>query len=77
MDYDIEGCQRIANAIVILTANDYRKALRALKRNPRNKAAMKIALACEEFFDSDWMKILTEVEGEWLKQELRKEVVQS
>lgn len=76
MDLNTDGCIQLANQIVVLTAKDYRKALRMLKKNPRNKKAMQLAMECEEFFDSDWMKVLTEVDGEWLKQELRKEAIE-
>ena len=75
MELHEDGCVRLANQIVVMTAKDYRKALKALKKNQKNKAAMKMAMECEEFFASDWMKVLTDVDGEWLKQELRKEVI--
>ncbi len=73
-DLNPEGCIRLANQIVVLAAKDYRRALRALKKNPRNKKAMQQALECEEFFDGNWMKVLTSVDGDWLKEELRKEI---
>ena len=73
-DYDPEGCVRLANAIVILAAKDYRMAIKALKRNPNSKTAMSTAMECEEFFDGDWIKVLTEVDGQWLKNRLREEV---
>lgn len=72
--YDAEGCFRLANAIVILTAKDYRRALKALKRNPKSRIAMDTAMECERFFDGDWIKVLTTVDGQWLKDRLREEV---
>ena len=71
---DYEGCIRLANAIVVMAANDYRRALRALKRNPRNGLAMDKAMECERFFDGNWFKTLTNVDGQWLKNKLREEV---
>lgn len=73
-DYDPEGCMRLANAIVILAAKDYRKALMALKKNRRSRMSMSKALECESFFDGEWIKVLTTVDGEWLKNRLQEEV---
>ena len=74
VSYDYEGCIRLANAIVTLAAKDYRKALKALKKNPRNRLAMDKALECERFFDGDWIQVLTTIDGQWLKNRLREEV---
>lgn len=73
-DYDYEGCIRFCNAIVTLAAKDYRRALKALKRNPRSRTAMDTAMECERFFDGDWIKVLTSIDGQWLKNKLREEV---
>lgn len=73
-DYDPGGLQNIANAVVIQTAKDYRKALKDIKKNPKDRKAMAIAIACEDFFDGDWITVLTAVDGRWLKEKLRKEV---
>ena len=72
---DEEATTRLANAIVITAAKDYRTALKKLKRNPKNKDAMATAMECERFFRSDWYKALTSVDGEWLINKLRQEVV--
>ena len=65
---------RLTNAVVILAAKDYRKALKALKKNPGSRLSMSKAMECESFFDSEWMKVLTTVDGKWLKNRLREEV---
>ena len=72
---DEEAATRLAHAIVITAAKDYRTALKKLKRNPKNKDAMATAMECERFFRSDWYKALTSVDGEWLINKLRQEVV--
>ena len=70
------GClQNIANAVIIQAAKDYRKALKDIKKNPKNRLAIDTALECEDFFDGDWFTALTDVDGSWLKEKLRKEVV--
>jgi hypothetical protein len=45
--------EELANAIVMSAVKDYRKALKSLRLNSRNKIAMKEAMECEEFFRSD------------------------
>ncbi len=65
--------EKLANAIVIQAAKDYRTALRKLKRNPRNQLAKAEADSIERFFRSDWYKCLTEVDGEMVLRKLREE----
>ena len=65
--------EKLANAIVIQAAKDYRTALRKLKRNPRNQLAKAAADSIERFFRSDWYKCLTEVDGEMVLRKLREE----
>lgn len=70
----MDGYERLADAVVIHAAKDYRSALRKSRRNPRNRDAMDMAKECERFFDSQWFSVLTAVDGSWLKERLRKEV---
>ena len=63
-----------AIGIIVLTAKDYRKALRALKRNPNNRAAKQMAQECESFFLSETYEELTKVDGSYLIRKLREEV---
>lgn len=65
--------EKLANAIVIQAAKDYRTVLRKLKRNPRNQLAKAEADSIERFFRSDWYKCLTEVDGEMVLRKLREE----
>ena len=64
----------LANAIVMQAVKDYRKALKSLRLNSRNKKAMEEAMECEEFFRSTWYRTLTSVDGEYLIDKLRAEV---
>ena len=64
----------LANAIVMQAVKDYRKALKSLRLNSRNKKAMEEAMECEEFFRSTWYRTLTSVDGEYLIDNLRAEV---
>lgn len=65
--------EKLANAIVIQAAKDYRTAERKLKRNPRNQLAKAEADSIDRFFRSDWYKCLTEVDGEMVLRKLREE----
>ena len=64
----------LANAIVMQAVKDYRKALKSLRLNSRNKKAVEEAMECEEFFRSTWYRTLTSVDGEYLIDKLRAEV---
>lgn len=69
--------ERLANAIVLQAVNDYRIALKAVKRNPNNRIALDNALQIERFFRSGWYSTLTSVDGEYLIRRLQEEIRQS
>ena len=64
----------LANAIIIQAAKDYKKALRCLKKFPRDKEALHTTQDCERFFRSDWFERLTDLNGEVLIEKLHREV---
>lgn len=64
----------LANAIVAQAANDYLAALKKIKKNPRNKAAMAEAMEIEQFFHSGWYGVLTGVDPDYLIRRLREKV---
>ena len=67
--------EALANAIVLQAANDYRAALKKIKKNPKNQEVMSEAMECERFFRSGWYQALTSVDGEYLIRKLREEVI--
>ncbi len=69
--------ERLANAIVIQAAEDYRAALKRIKRNPKNRDAVDEALQIERFFRSGWYQVLTSVDGEYMIRRLQEEIRQS
>lgn len=69
----MDGYERLANAIVKKAADDYRQALKALKRGGKNIAAEHMKNDCERFFQGQWITCLTTVNGEWLMRRLREE----
>ena len=66
--------QDLANAIILQAVHDYRKALRILKRYPRYEAALIEKKRDEKFFQSEWYRQLTNVDGKMLMQKLQEEV---
>ena len=69
-----EPYERLANAIILQAASDYRRDLKKLKKNPQNRDVMNEALQIEKFFRLPWYQVLTTVDGEFLIQKLRKEI---
>lgn len=69
--------ERLANAIVLQAVDDYRRALKAVKRNPSNRTAIDEALQIERFFRSGWYSTLTSVDGEYLIRRLQEGIRQS
>lgn len=68
--------EKLANAIVLLAAKDYRSALKRLKKYPGDREAKAAALELERFFRSGWYSALTSVDGEYLIENIRKEVLE-
>lgn len=67
------GYEELANAIIIKTAEDYRKAAEILKSNPRDSEARREIRKCEKFFNSKWCCLLSEVDGKMILRKLREE----
>lgn len=70
----MEMTEDLAIGIVVMAAKDYRLALRQLKRNPKNRAALEMVRDCEQFFRSEYYETLTNVDGGYLIRKLREEV---
>ena len=70
----MEMTEDLAIGIIVMAAKDYRLALRQLKRNPKNRAALEMARVCEQFFRSEYYETLTNVDGGYLIRKLREEV---
>jgi len=66
--------ESLANAIVLQAVTDYRKALKALSLNGKNRDAKITKDECERFFRSSWYGMLTSVDGELLISKLQAEV---
>ena len=71
----MDGYHVLANAIIIRAVEDYRDAIKTLKKYPKDRKAMDTALEIEEFFRSEWYKVLTGVDAKKLLDRLRREAV--
>ena len=67
------GWQALATAIITTAADDFRANRRKLNRNPDNKEATKEIHDLEKFFRSDWFCALSDVDGYYVLDQLRKE----
>ena len=67
--------EELANAIIVQAVKDYRSARKNLKKDPCDKAARKSLVEIESFFSSDWIKILTNADGEMILRTLKEETV--
>lgn len=63
---EISPEERLVNALIASTAKEYRRALKADNQG-------KIA-ECERFFRSEWFEFLSDANGEYLIERIRKEV---
>ena len=65
--------ESLANAIILQAVKDWRDSVKKLNKRPRFQPAIDMKKECEEFFLSDYFKILSSVDGEWLLTKLKKE----
>ncbi len=72
----IDECyQSLANAIILQAVKDFRRCIKIVKRNGRNKeVAVKEMREIVEFIKSPWFKSLTNLEPQILLRKLKEEV---
>ncbi|MCR5487434.1 MAG: hypothetical protein K6F35_07860 [Lachnospiraceae bacterium] len=71
--YNEDGCERLANAIIVRAAKDYRAASRGIRRHPESRFHMNTLMEVEEFFLSRWFAVLSEADGEMILSNLKEE----
>lgn len=69
----VTAYQNLANAIILQAVNEYKVAIKKLKRHPKNKDAKLVKREVEGFFRSEWFKQLTDIDGIWLISKLKGE----
>ena len=70
----IDPYEQLANAIILRAVEDYRDALKKLKKRPKYGPAQDLKNEVERFFRSYWYRELTSVDGEILIKKLQAEV---
>ena len=63
---DREAWENLANAIILSSVKDYRRALLHLKRNPDSRSARQAVAREEKFFYSSWFEVLTDLDPSYL-----------
>ena len=72
-DLNKEGVDRLVEAMVKLAVNDWKSAMRILKRFPDAVSADSKRAQCERFFLSDYFYLLTGLNGKHLIDKLEEE----
>lgn len=73
-DRSFSGYEALANGIVLQAVKDYRAAIHRVKAHPdKSEIAMQEVKDLERFFRSGWYQILTQVDGEYLINEIREQ----
>lgn len=70
----MDSYEKLANAIVLQAAKDYRTALKRVARHPKDRDGLAAKKECERFFRSGWFGILTGIDPEMLMRKLQMEV---
>lgn len=72
ISYDIrQPWEDLANGIIEQAADDYKKALKRIKKSKQLKATQEIH-SLNRWFRSEWFSMLTQVDPEYLIQNLNK-----
>lgn len=69
-----EAYENLANAIILSSVKDYKRALMHLKRNPDSKSAKAAAEREEKFFYSSWFEVLTDLNPSYLIRKMKEMV---
>lgn len=78
MDNDIRNTgdpyRDLATAIVLQAVEDYRKALQKIQESKHDIDAKIEADKIEKFFHSEWFEALSPLDGQYLLEQLQKEI---
>lgn len=73
---EITGYEDLANAIVLKAVRDYQHALVNLHKNPYDSHAESRKKECIRFFNSEWCKMLTSIDGDKLESIAREQIIE-
>lgn len=72
-ELNLYGCQAMTTAVAKMAAVDWRKAVRHELKTGK-VGPFNVRRECERFFRSEWFRTLTGVDGNYVLQELRREL---
>lgn len=67
--------ENLAQAVIVQAAKDYRSAAIQHKKHPKRIVHILMMQDCEEFFLSDWFRLMTELDGENLLRRLKEKSI--
>ena len=70
----IDNYKKLANAIILVAARDYKAAYKRLRHFPDDQRAQEMACEVTDFFCSREFSILTDLDGPALLGMIRKEI---
>lgn len=70
----MDGYQKLANAIIVQAAKDFRAAYKRLKRFPENRSVQSEVQSLTKFFCSQYFELLTDVDGPSLLHRMMREI---
>lgn len=70
---DREGLEDLVAAIVHRAAEDWRDAMKILKKHPDSISANRQLVECEDFFRSQHFNALTGMDGEYILKRLKED----
>ena len=65
--------EEFATAIILQAVEDWRTSVKTLKKRPRNDEARQMKDECEQFVLSEWIGVLTSVDGNMILRKLKQE----
>lgn len=69
------GYRFLADAIILQAVEDYRRAVRKLRKHSNNLEALRTKRTIEDFFLSDWFNTLCDLDGRQLLFDMKQQVV--
>ena len=69
-----DNYEKLANAIIMQAVKDFRPAYRWLRRHPKDERAQETVREITQFFCSDYVCALTDLDGPALLQRIMKDI---
>ena len=72
---ETESYELLANAIIVNACQDWRRAARRIIQHKGKPSDYQTVEECTRFFTGEWIKVLTNVDGNYILHKLRDELV--